>query len=196
MRRSESSDVPLLKKLANGEDSFAGPEPLQLWLLPIHLRSRRRFYEDVVKQARRQIDDMWKFQAPMFSSREEFERSSGVDRVWSLFSPLWWGLNDIVGFIDIRMHAEDLAASLFTTSQRPSRTLNRKRYVFRRAEAVPISITSTNDVLRPATIAAVELLASDALPLRRQLDVARWRPLVYSTDLAALYRMEFGLPSA
>jgi hypothetical protein len=185
---------PLLKRLAAGEDAFRDLEPLQLWLLPIHLRSRRQFYEDAVAQAQRRIEGLWATQGFLFASRDEFDGSASVENVWRSLSPPWWGLNDIVGFIDVRMHATEIATSLFTTTKRATRVLKHRTYVFRRSETVPVAFKDSNRTLRPAVVAAVQTLAQDPSVAGRYLDLSRWRPLVEHMDLAALYRATFAHP--
>jgi hypothetical protein len=184
------NDIPLLKRHALGE-AYTGPEPLQLWLLPIHLRPRRKYYEDLVAEAERRIEDTWAFQSFMFESRDDFDNSGAPDRIWRLLSPAWWGFADIVGFIDVRMHATEIAASLFTTRQRPSKVLKEKSFVFRRVSSIAITAQSTSEGLRPQIVAAVEELAKDSVLKGRYLDLSRWRPLVDATDIANLYNAEF-----
>jgi hypothetical protein len=188
----EGKRKPLLKSLAEndlGKDEY---EPVQLWLLPILLRTRQQYYDDAIAKVKRDIEHMWQSSGSLYPTREAFDSSDFVDGVWRRASPYWWGLNDIAGFIDIRANvgAAAIEATLFLTSKRPSKRLVDKLYVHRRRERVELRGGETNDDLQSATDAVVTRLAGDSRIKRRYLDIDGWRLVLSSTDLVRLLRSE------
>jgi hypothetical protein len=142
------------------------------------LRSRREYYEGLVARVRRRIEESWNFhKSSTFQTREEFDRSFIADDHWK--TPVyWWGLNDVIAFIDVRLHSTEIAATLFTTVERPSATLGSKTYKVAGIESVELKGGMGNEVLRREVIAAVERLAADPALRKRYVDLDRWRPLV------------------
>ena len=86
-----ASVKPLLRQIADGEVSNKGRVPPLLWLIPILLRSRSKYYDDLVADTRRRIDSLWVAVGFMSKSREEFENSSEVDDAWKSAPALRWG---------------------------------------------------------------------------------------------------------
>ena len=91
------------------------------------------------------------------------ENSGFVRNTWRFHSPYWWGLADVIGFIDTRasIATQSPTATLFLTTKRPSKRLVDKRYVSRHQEAVPFDNASTNETLRASLSAAVGQPAAD-----------------------------------
>ena len=141
---------------------------------------------------RRGIEAAWEAYGHLYESRDGFERFPYVEQSWRLASPSWWGLNDIVGFIDIRANLleQALQATLFLTTKRVSRTLVDKTYVAGGQEVVRFGEVASNDELRRDLIQAVERLATDTRLRRRQLDLQAWRQVVNHTDLVGILREE------
>src|SRR2546422_2954951 len=110
---------PFVRKLAEGAFADDGYEPQTLWLLPICLRSRTSYYDDVVNRAKSDLAEAWRQQGHLYKSREEFDASSFVDHIWRLHSPFWWGLNDVVGYVDVKacVRAMHIQAALFLTKK-------------------------------------------------------------------------------
>ena len=77
-------------------------EPQILWLIPIYLRSRIQYYDEVISRIHREIDNLRRCYVSAYPSPEAFEKSSIVNVVWYRNSPLWWGLDNVVGWIDLR----------------------------------------------------------------------------------------------
>lgn len=176
---------PFLKKLADGDLGSDEFESLQLWLLPVLLRSRQRYYADAVQAVHSQVEDAWHAHGTFYPSREAFDESQFIQDAWRRASPYWWGLNDIVGFIDIRADVVSLSldATLFLTTKRASRSLVDKVFAQRAQQRVAIVSGQSNHHLRAELNAAVTRLAEDERLRRRYLDLVGWRSVLNRTDL-------------
>ena len=168
-----------------------GYEAAGLWLLPILLRPRIQYYKEMAARIRLQIDRLWDTSGYMFGSREKFEQSDTVDTIWRIGSPPWWGLNDIVGYIDIRLleHSRQIWVALFLPTKRISRQLVQKVFAINRLETIylddgPIE----NELLRQKLIETVEAVRHDPRVERLYVDVDRWRLCVFHTDLVGILR--------
>jgi hypothetical protein len=168
-----------------------GYEPQLLWLIPIFLRSRIQYYDETVARVRRRIEEHWKQSGQeSYETREEFEQSKFVQWIWYSEHPYWWGLTDIVGWIDVRacVRSREIQASLFLPTKRISRQLKDKRYVLRRKETVSLSEDVTNEQLQESLIQAVETICEDDRTKRLYVDLDQWRRLVRHTDLKGIIR--------
>ena len=165
-------------------------EPQILWLIPIYLRSRIQYYDEVISRIHREIDNLRRRYVSAYPSPEAFEKSSIVNVVWYRNSPLWWGLDNVVGWIDLRacVRNREIQAALFLTTKRASRNMEDKRFVFRRRETVAISAPVSNYDLQHATIQALRTLASDTRLRDRYIDLDQWERLVTHTDLVGIIR--------
>ena len=165
-------------------------EPQILWLIPIYLRSRIQYYDEVISRIHREIDNLRRRYVSAYPSPEAFEKSSIVNVVWYRNSPLWWGLDNVVGWIDLRacVRNREIQAALFLTTKRASRNMEDKRFVFRRRETVAISAPVSNYDLQHATIQALRTLASDTRLRDRYIDLDQWERLVTHTDLFGIIR--------
>ena len=72
-------------------------EPQILWLIPIYIRSRIQYYDEVISRIHREIDNLRRRYVSAYPSPEAFEKSSIVNAVWYRNSPLWWRLDNVVG---------------------------------------------------------------------------------------------------
>ena len=181
-----ASVKPLLRQIADGEVSNKGRVPPLLWLIPILLRSRSKYYDDLVADTRRRIDSLWVAVGFMSKSREEFENSSEVDDAWKSAPALWWGVNDIIGFIEIHLLAESIDVSLFFVKERPTRMLTRKNFEHRDAVSVPTADGPTNETPRSRVIEAVRCLAGNDTIRRHHIDIESWELAVAYTDPVGL----------
>jgi hypothetical protein len=165
-------------------------EPQILWLIPIYLRSRIQYYDEVISRIHREIDNLRRRYVSAYPSPEAFEKSSIVNAVWYRNSPLWWRLDNVVGWIDLRacVRNREIQAALFLTTKRASRNMEDKRFVFRRRESVAISAPVSNYDLQHATIQALRTLASDTRLRDRYIDLDQWERLVTHTDLVGIIR--------
>jgi hypothetical protein len=165
-------------------------EPQILWLIPIYLRSRIQYYDEVISRIHREIDNLRRRYVSAYPSPEAFEKSSIVNAVWYRNSPLWWRLDNVVGWIDLRtcVRNREIQAALFLTTKRASRNMEDKRFVFRRRESVAISAPVSNYDLQHATIQALRPLASDTRLRDRYIDLDQWERLVTHTDLVGIIR--------
>ena len=193
-----TQDKPLLKRIADGDIPADGYEPTQLWLIPILLRSRKRYYMDAVHAVERQLSNARGLYSRLYDSDDAFEQSSFVQGTWARASPLWWGLNDIIGFIDIRVDAleRELQASLFLTTKRPSRALVDKTYAPTRRETVQIEQREVNENLRGRLSEIVHSLARDNAIKRRYINLEGWSRALDNTALIGVIRAEIALVSS
>ena len=192
-----AQDKPLLQRIAAGEVELDGSEPTQLWLIPILLRSRARYYNDAVDRCQRRLALLRQTYAELSVSADEFERSAYVQEIWRRASS-WWGLNDIIGYIDIRAHPVErvVQASLFLTTKRATRNLADKVFALVRDESVPIHAGDSNETLRRRLLVAVDGLVDHHRVKRRWVDVAGWQRSLEHTDLIGLLRSEMELAVA
>lgn len=176
---------PFLKKLADGDLGSDEFESLQLWLLPVLLRSRQRYYSDAIQAVQSQVENAWRGQGAFYPSREAFDESQFIQDAWRRASPYWWGLNDIVGFIDIRANVVSLSldATLFLTTKRATRSLVDKVFVQRAQQSVAIVPAQSDHDLRAALNTAVTHLAEDERLRRRYLDLDSWRRVLNRTNV-------------
>ena len=188
---SESGE-PLLKRLADGDLQAVGRHPLQLWLLPIHFRSHDKYYRDLIEAVKKRLEEAWELHGHLYASRQEFEESDFVRNTWRFHSPYWWGLADIIGFVDIRASVAEKSvnATLFLTTKRASSRLVDKTYVAKRQESVHFDNASTNESLRSDLSDAVGRIAADPLLRRRHLDLEAWVCILEHTDLVGILRAE------
>lgn len=187
-----SADLTPLQKLAKGLAGDTSFQPLALWLLPVLLRTRDRYYGDAMRAIRSQLDSTWELQRSNFGSREEFEQSLSAQRLWRAAQPPWWGLNDIVGYIDIALDLSESAirCALFATKQRPSRTLVYKMFVPVATELVSLRQHSTNEPLRTAVLASAANLARNPRVKGRCIDLLPLQAHLRRTNLVGLIRDE------
>ena len=188
---SETSSVPPFREVVERGLEDDGYEPQSLWLIPVFLRSRVQYYDEAAASIRKRIEEHWEqFGQNTYNSREEFEQSSFVEWIWSDSHPYWWGLNDIVGWIDIRVcvRSRGIQVALFLPTKRVSRRLKDKRYVFRRRETISLSQHATNEQLRESLIEAVETIRNDERIKTRYVDLHQWCRLVRHTDLIGIIR--------
>lgn len=86
----------------------------------------------------------------LFASRQEHRTSSYARCVWEAHLPFWWGLNDIVGYIECRYDEgkQEIRATLFLTAKRRSRILRDKRVVAKFHDVVNVSPEIKNTTIR------------------------------------------------
>jgi hypothetical protein len=146
--------------------------------------------KDAASSAQAKVERLWKSSREGFQSRKAFESSHVVDHIWAMAAPLWWGLNDVIGFVDIRLMLDVpcLDAALFLTAQRPSRRLTAKQYVCRRHEEFRLEGGQGNHELQAGVLAAVERLAADPALSERHLPLDDWRIMVAGTNLVGVIR--------
>lgn len=186
--QSRKQESGWYRKLA--ESSLEGDdyEPLCLWLIPVLLRSRKQYYADAVAKTKQLVEWYWKTRGPAFASRADFEKSTFLQQTWEREAPPWWGLNDIIGWIDVRLSVREreIWVSLFVPDKRISRNLKEKVYSCRLQERVTLPNRSTNEKLSSDLIGAVERVAAAPVIRGRCADLASWRRCVRHTDLIGI----------
>ena len=187
-----ATDKPFLKRLADGDLGTDNYEPLQLWLLPVFLRSRERYYSDAIAGVQHDVEDAWRRNSSFYSSRGDFDKSQFVTGIWNRASPYWWGLNDIVGFIDIRANVAEstLESSLFLTTKRASRRLTNKIYLFKAKESVTCFPGQNNTELLRLLDDAVTRLTKDSRLRQRHVNLDSWRRVLIGTNIVQIIDQE------
>jgi hypothetical protein len=170
---------------------FDGYLPQILMTIPIHLRSREQYYKDAVEEVRGRLDWAWEIykHLPDNPTREDFEKSEHGEGWWQRGTPPWWGLNDIIGFIEIRidlMESQFLVA-LFLPKNKRLRASTRMRAVWPAGlEKVPfgrnVSASEVRDRIKTELIA----FSDDTRLRRRYLDLEPYFLLLDNTDLIGL----------
>ena len=178
------------QNIARGEIEPDGYEPLCLWLIPILLRSRKQYYNNAVADTKKLIEWYWKSSKHIYHSFGEFEQSDFVGQTWERKCPLWWGLNDIIGWIDVRVCAREreFQVSLFLPTKRISKRLKDKQYFCHSRQTIALGERATNRELRTTLINCVEEISADKKLTKRHIDLARWRRLVHHFDIVGVIR--------
>ncbi len=57
--RMDKENYEFLSEMSRGELEAGNHQPLCLWLIPIHLRSRKQYYDDAVAATRKLIKWYW-----------------------------------------------------------------------------------------------------------------------------------------
>jgi len=184
----EEIDPLWLKKISEeGIDKSHDTSPPQLWLIPIMLREWNNYLKDAEAAVLKDIERQWEM-AQRYQSRQEFESGPRINSSWKLGAPLWWGLNDVIGFIDLRLIPWNMSieATLFLTRKRASRQLVVKQYVARGQERFILKPGMDNQRIQEGTIQIVETLAKDPRLVKRCLPLADWRRMVRNTNFITL----------
>jgi hypothetical protein len=154
-----------------------------LWLIPILLRDRAAYYDDWADATQRDFDRVWK-SASASMTRDAFEAGLTAEQLWGP-GPLWWGVNDVVGYVEIRLHPAEraLRVTAFRTTARPSRSLVKKFFEPQAERSVTWGAVTTNEELRAALREAVEEVSADATRAGRQIARQEWEALIRHTDV-------------
>ena len=180
---------PTFRELAESGEGPGDYDPHQLWLIPIHLRSRQEYYREVEASITADVDAHWRDTGHLHGSREDFDASHFVEYLWSSRSPFWWGLHDIVGYIDVRMDVLEweFQVSLFLPTKRVSRTLKDKTYVNECTERVSLPTGQPNSVAQQALVEALGRVAAHKSLSKRSLDLVPWIRNIRHTDLIGIF---------
>lgn len=188
-RDSPDGDADWFRRVANEPLAlFNRYEPPLLWLLPIFLRPRNQYYADAATAVRKRIEEQWRDYGNIYRDRDEFGKSSFVKRAWESGSPPWWGLHDIVGWIDIRLYVQtrDIRISLFLPTKKISRQLKEKTFVCRLQERIALPDHTPNPDIRKLVVAGVDKVASDRMIARFYVDLRTWRRMIEHLDMRKL----------
>ena len=187
---TEHQTVPTFRELVEAGIEFDPYEPQILLLIPVYLRSRRQYYEEAAQRIHRKIEDFWQSQSHWYEFRDEFEKSSLVTWIWDSGSPPWWGLNDVVGYIDVRVcvRKREIQAALFLPKKRISRQLKEKIFWFQRREAISLGERATNERLRSQVMELVHRLRADDRLKNRYVDLEQWQRILNHVDLVGLIK--------
>lgn len=172
---------------------------LRLWMLPIYLRTEKKYYEDSDAETRRLLDFYWKTSSHCFGSREEFDNSTFVRdvRMQKHFPP--WCFNDIIGWINVDASpgTQTIHLELFLTKARPSRRLKQKIFVLTDFKYVFYRETSTNEEVRQRVFKTADELVKACQRIRRfHVNLASWeRQLAYTDILGLLHDAPQRIPS-
>jgi len=178
------------QKIARGEIEPDGYEPLCLWLIPILLRTRRQYYNDAVERTKKLIAYYWKSSKHIYHSFEEFEQSDFVQQTWERKSPLWWGLNDIIGWIDVRVCVREgeFQISLFLPTKRISKILKDKQYYCYQRKTIALPDKATNRKLRTLLINGIEDISTLNKLNKMHIDLERCRRLANNLDIVTVIK--------
>jgi hypothetical protein len=183
------SRVPTFREMCESGAGHGGYQPQQLWLIPILLRSREQYYREAEEAIRNRIDEVWELSGRAYGSRAAFEQSATVANIWAWNAPIWWGLNDVIGWIDVQLDILEweFQVALFLPLKRISRRLKDKSFAFEIMERVPLPSGQTNERAQESLIAAVERLATHDKVARYEVDLERWKRVVRNTNLIGVF---------
>jgi hypothetical protein len=169
-----------------------GYEPLQLALIPILLRTRHQYYEEAAKRIDRQIEETWRQTSKQHETLEQFRNSDFAKGIWRHDSPSWWGLNDIIGYIDIRINLMERAIelNLFLTSKRVSRSLVKKEFVLKASKKVMLGAFLKGGSLEDAVRQKLLMLAKDSRVAKYHVSCEHFLAVLPYIDLAGLTRTQ------
>ncbi len=163
-------------------------EPLSLWLIPLYLRSRKQYYDEAADSIKKHIDELWEKVRDIFPSRDEFEKTDSVDSIWARYTPYWWGLNDVVGWIDIRLcvRKRQIQLSSFLSAKRVSRKLKDKKYGFQSIEVIDLSEIATNEELQNIVLDKLNSMSHDKSIRKLFVDLKPLYRVICHTDLVGI----------
>jgi hypothetical protein len=146
------------------------------------------YYADALRSAQEHIDSIWRVTRDGGTSREEFERFHIVQSIWKRSSPLWWGVNDIVGWIDVRIwNAEnEVRAALFLPTKRITRQMVRKQFVHKKRVAAPIDRALGNNAWHVRIEALVRQILAEPQVSRLHVPWEQWRAILMRIDVVGL----------
>jgi hypothetical protein len=178
-------------ELSKNNDEY---EPLTLWLIPIYLRCIKKYYEDAVDLIRKKILNLWTKVNDIYPSFDEFEKTDSANSIWEWDTPYWWGLNDVVGWIDVRLcvRKRQIQFSLFLPTKRISRKLQDKKYGFCCMDIIDLPEKATNEELRIWVIRKLNLLMQNEKIQKLFIDLKPIKRIIYHTDLVGIIK-EFAL---
>ena len=181
---------PSFREMSEAGGGHGGYQPQQLWLIPIHLRSREQYYDEAEGRIRARIEEVWELSGGAWESREAFEGSETVANRWGWRTPVWWGLNDVIGWIDIQLNPLEweFQASLFLPLKRISRALKDKQFVCEASERVPLPSGQSNERAQELLIEAVQRVAATKKVARYQVALEQWKRVVRNTDLIGVFQ--------
>ena len=183
------SKVPsFFREIAENKKPDYSYEPLCLWLIPLYLRTRQRYYDEAASKIKKYIDNLWDKVSGGFTTRDEFEKSTIVESIWGRYAPYWWGLNDIVGWIDVRLSVphRQIQLALFLPSKRVSRNLKEKMFVFQYMEVIDVPNFATNDELQSKVMGTLHIMIQDPRIKRFFIDLEPWHRIICHTDLVGI----------
>lgn len=183
--------MPTFREVVESGTKDDGYEPQLLWLVPVFYTSRIQYYDYAVNNIHKQIERQWRnIGQQYYATREDFEKSSVVRLIWDSGTPFWWGLNDIVGWLDVRacVRKHEIQVALFLPQKHISRNLKEKVYVVRRKEQLRFSEQSSNFELQEGIIQIIVTMKSDSRVNKRYMDYAHWFRLIKHTDIKGVIR--------
>jgi hypothetical protein len=148
------------------------PQPIVS--IPIYLRNKSQYYKDAVDAVRKQLDILWEaYSQRPGADRDEFERSERAKWFWDHGTPPWWGVNDVIGYIQVLIDPLDheLYVSLFLPTKRISRVTKNKVFWNVRTERRDIDRPMGNAGLRLLILDLIADVANDTRVRRYHLDL-------------------------
>lgn len=181
-----------LRRIAGGELVRASYESPCLYRVPIMLRSHDDYIDDAIKDARRLVDLYWEGSESYFDSREEFEQTELVHEAWRMRTPPPWCLNDVVGWIEIRLDVleQHIGIYLILPEERMSKHSKKKTYYVVERAYIQLPESPTNDDVRRDLIDSLEQMAGHSKLNKRHVDLGSVLLQIRNTDLVEIIRME------
>jgi hypothetical protein len=182
------SKVKSFREIVESKKPGDDYEPLMLWLIPFYLRTRQQYYDEAASKIKKYIDDLWNKVSDTFYTRDEFEKSTVLESIWDSYTPYWWGLNDVIGWIDVRLcvRHRQIQLSLFLPSKRVSRKLKDKMFAFQDSEIIDLPDIATNNDLQNKVIEALHIIIQDPRIKRFFIDLEPWYRIIRHTDLVGI----------
>jgi hypothetical protein len=174
-------------------------EPQQVCLIPIYLRTRYQFYREAEEAIRDRIEEVWSAAGSAWKSREDFDRSESTNNIWLRESPPWWGANDIVGYLDLRMSLpqQEFQVGLFMPMKRVSRSLRDKKFVFTHMERRPFPSRQPNSTAQELFVEMVTEVCRRPEVKKRYVERESWAHIIRRIDLLGLlqdHARVYGIP--
>lgn len=166
--------------------------PKVIFLAPIQLRSRKQYYKDICEDVARELDYAWESgHNRLFAPEQEHRTSSYARSVWQAHSPFWWGLNDIVGYIECRydQDKQEIRATLFLTAKRRSCILRDKRVVAKFHDVVSVSPAATNTTIRQVLLSMLEKIRRRPELKKLHVQTRDYENLIRCIDFPRLFKI-------
>ena len=182
------SEIKSFRELV--ENNYDDYEPLALWLIPLYLRSREQYYEEAANSIRKHIEDLWVKLKVVFPNRDDFDKLNVIDSIWQRYTPYWWGLNDVIGWIDIRLcvRSRQIQISVFLPAKRISRRLKDKKFGFQYLETIDLPDIATNEELQNSVLAKLNSIIQDKRINKFFVDIEPVSRMIRHTNLVSVIK--------
>ena len=172
-----------LQAIFNPEDD---PGPHQFFFIPIYYRLKSHYKHDALKAAWERVAGLYPSFTFKYESLEAFAASPDAAYWWRTPYLPWWGVGDIVGFLDARHHVEMgcVRLSCFKTIKRPSSGMRDRSMTFAFSLDEPLRKGASSKEVGDVLLALLERAKAEPSLKQRHIEDYYLRRLIGCTDWA------------